>query len=44
LLEVKEDSILMKINMKGCFRKIEFLNSNIKQFKQSIKQKKELIK
>ncbi len=42
LIEVNKDFIILRINMKGCFRKIEFQNSNIKQFKQSIKRKKEV--
>ncbi len=44
LIKVEEELVILKINMKGCFRKIEFQNSNIKQFKQSIKTKKEIIK
>ncbi len=44
LIEVNESSIKMKINMKGCFRKLEFQNSNIKQFKQSIKLNKKRTK
>ena len=44
LIEVNESSIKMKINMKGCIRKLEFQNSNIKQFKQSIKLNKKRTK
>ncbi len=44
LIKIEEEFIILKVNMKGCFRKIEFQNSNIKQFKQSIKTKKEITK
>lgn len=37
LLEVSETSIKLKINMKGCFRKIEFPKHNIKELNESIK-------
>ena len=37
LIEINENFIKMRINMKGCFRKLDFQHSNIKQIKQSIK-------
>lgn len=37
LIEINDDSIVLIINMKGCFRKIKFLISNINKIKKSIK-------
>lgn len=37
LIEISDESIKMKINIKGCFRKLEFRKDNIKQLNESIK-------
>lgn len=37
LLEIGQESIKLKLNMRGCFRKIDFQISNIKNISKSIK-------
>ncbi|MGL4251988.1 MAG: hypothetical protein ACRDCJ_00540 [Metamycoplasmataceae bacterium] len=37
LLEINEDSLKLKVNMKGCIRKIDFQILNIKKINKSIK-------
>jgi len=44
LIEVGEESIKIKINFKGCFRKIEFQKKNIQKLSESIKIKQKLKK
>lgn len=37
LIHIQENSLKLLVNLKGCFRKLQFEKSNIKQIKQSIK-------
>ncbi|MDK2819608.1 MAG: hypothetical protein KFW07_02105 [Mycoplasmataceae bacterium] len=37
LIDIQEESLKLLVNLKGCFRKLEFQKSNIKELKQSIK-------
>ncbi|MGL5205739.1 MAG: hypothetical protein ACRC7B_02380 [Metamycoplasmataceae bacterium] len=37
LLEINEESIKLKVNIKGCIRKIDFQISNIKNINKSVK-------